>query len=131
MRGNLFILENVLTGEGLIFLKHAPLPDIRPIETPFDVIIRANSFTFRGHGIGPTGGAGYAWATIPYSGGAAGRTPALHQYQRQLHPYLPGRDGLFLTNTWGDRSRETKISEKFLLDEIDGAAANRRGGFSG
>jgi alpha-galactosidase len=121
-RGNLFAIENVLTGEGLLFIKQAPLPDIRPVPVPYDVIIRGISFTFRGHGIGPTGGTGYAYATIPYSGGAAGRTPALHQYQRQLHAYVPGRDGLFLTNTWGDRHRDTKISEKFLLDEIDGAA---------
>lgn len=122
-QGNVFVLENVMTGEGLVFLKHAPLPDVRPIKTPFDAIVRnANTFTFRGHGIGPGGGEGYAYATICYSGGAAGRTLALHQYQRQLHPYLPGRDGLFLTNTWGDRSRDTRIAETFLLDEIDRAA---------
>ncbi len=122
LRGNLFALENILTGEGLLFLKQAPLPDIRPIATPADLMIRGNSLTFRGHGIGAAGGAGYAWATIPYSGGAAGRTMALHQYQRQLHPYVVGRDGMFLTNTWGDRSRDTKISEAFLMKEIDAAA---------
>src|SRR6478672_11133274 len=37
LQGNLFLLENTLTGDGLIFLKEAPLPHARPCPDPVDL----------------------------------------------------------------------------------------------
>jgi len=121
VQGNLFILENVLTGWGLILLKHAPAPDVRPVKCPEDAVVQAGSVRFFGHGIPTSGGVGYSYALLAYSGGSEGRTLALHRHQRQFRPYVPGRDGLLLTNTWGDRSQNKKISEAFILKEIDAA----------
>ncbi|MDR2675005.1 MAG: alpha-galactosidase [Opitutaceae bacterium] len=59
---------------------------------------------------------------IAYEGGAAGRTRALQCWQRARCPYKPGRDGVLLSNTWGDRSRAGRMCEAFVLAEIDRAA---------
>lgn len=124
LEGNLFILEETLTHEGLILLKHAPLPHARPVKDAVDLRANGNTsvFSLCGHGMGPEGGEGYRCVVLAYSGGRAGRTAALQEYQRQLREYQPGRDGLLLSNTWGDRSRDSRISEAFLRQEIDAGA---------
>lgn len=146
LAGNLFILENPLTGDGLILLKHAPLPGGRPIRTEHDLrlygrgaacpwSVKADEMrpghpswpmAYRcglyGHGIEPAGGEGYPHAVLTYSGGSVGRTEALHAWQRCLRPYQSGRDGLLLTNTWGDRSKTRRIRADFIDAEIDAAA---------
>jgi alpha-galactosidase len=123
--GNVFAIENILTGEGLVFVKHAPLPHARPIQCAADCVTRGATTTFRGHGIAPDGGEGYSFALLSYTGGAEGRMLALHRHQRQFHPYVRERDGQLLTNTWGDRSQDTRVNESFMLKEI--AAAQKLG----
>ncbi len=143
--GNLFIVEDTLTGAGLIFLKHAPLPHARPHPTTPDLRVSgrgaaihgsrdapfgpghpayplAYECAFYGHGAGAAPGAGYSWVLLAYEGGRAGRVAALQSYQRQLRGYDPARDGLLLSNTWGDRSKDARIAESFLLREIAAAA---------
>jgi alpha-galactosidase len=46
----------------------------------------------------------------------------LQAFQRAQRPFVPGRDGMFLSNTWGDRNRDARINEAFLLQEIDAGA---------
>jgi alpha-galactosidase len=125
LSGNIFAVENILTGDGLVFVKHAPLPHARPIACTADCVTRGASISFRGHGLAPTGGEGYSFALLSYTGGAEGRTLALHRHQRQFHTYLRERDGQLLTNTWGDRSQDTRVNESFMLKEI--AAAQKLG----
>jgi len=121
--GNLFILEDTFTGAGLILLKLAPLPHARSISNEVDLEVHGlDTLTCLGHGIGDGVAEGYRWATITYQGGSTGATAALHRYQRQRRTYQPGRDGLFLSNTWGDRSGNTNVNESFLLREIEAAA---------
>jgi len=113
LSGNLFAIEDPLTGEGLVFLKLAPLPHARSLPSDEDCIVNSShrqvSFT----------GQGYPFVLLAYSGGRTGRTAVLHDLQRDLRKYDPNRDGMFLSNTWGDRSQDGKVSEAFLLKEID------------
>ena len=125
LSGNLFIFEDTLTGDGLIFFKHAPLPHARPVKNPHDLDVGASfDLALLGHGTAD-GGEGYPFATICYRGGKIGRIGALHDYQRLFRPYVAGRDGLLQSNTWGDRSQDGRISEAFMRDEI--VAAKRLG----
>ena len=72
-------------------------------------------------------GQGYPFVLLAYQGGRNGRIEALQTYQRQLRVFEPDRDGIFLSNTWGDRSRNARINEAFIRKEIEaGAAAGRR-----
>ncbi len=114
--GNIFALENVLTGEGLVFVKFAPLPLARPVKSAWDCQVNAAQRRVR------FAGSGYPSVLLAYAGGAAGRTMALQNFQRQLRRYVPERDGMFLSNTWGDRSADGRVSEAFLLQEIAAGA---------
>lgn len=118
LAGNLFFVEDVLSGEGIVFLKHAPLPHARPVRNAVDLELRdARDLALVGHGT-RDGGEGYPLGVIAYAGGRAGRIAALHAYQRQFRPFVSGRDGLFQSNTWGDRSRDARITDAFIRAEI-------------
>jgi alpha-galactosidase len=116
LEGNLFSIEDPVSREGLVLLKIAPLHHARPVKCDHDLVVEAEQrkFVF-------TGG-GYSCVLLAYSGGCAGRTLALQDFQRQLRRYAPERDGLFLSNTWGDRARDAHLNEGFMLKEIDAAA---------
>ena len=126
LEGNLFVLENTLTKAGLVLLKMAPLPHARPVHDEWDLEAgmrgRLTRLTLSGHGLDPTGGAGYASVVLAYSGGVAGRTEAIQGWQRQLRRFDPARDARFLSNTWGDRSRDARINAEFMKSEIAAGA---------
>lgn len=122
LQGTLFHLQDKLTGNGLIFLKLAPQPYARPINPRCDLTLTGDAITTLGHGIDTEGGDGYRSVILAYRDGDIGRIRVLQAYQRQLRPYVPGRDGRFITNTWGDRSRDGALNEHFMLGEIDAAA---------
>lgn len=117
LRGCLFCIEDPLTQAGIIFLKQAPLPHARPVKCDTDFFAHHRQVMLLCHGTGDTG-EGYAWSTVGYRGGTAGRTAALHTLQRCFRPYHAGRDGLLLSNTWGDRNRDGRINEAFIGEEI-------------
>ena len=127
LAGNAFAVEDTFTGAGRVFVKEAPLPHARPVRSAADLRVR------------PLKGSGFAfdllaapnetdpmWHTIAYEGGDAGRIAALHEWQQSRRPQTANHAvPLFLSNTWGDRSRDGRINEPFLADEI--AAAARMG----
>jgi len=116
--GNVFYCENVLTSDGLIFLKQAPLPGARPVKSEWDMAVNANARQFQ------LAGQGYPFVVLAYRGGRNGRIETLQDY-RQVRVVAPRRDGMFLSNTWGDRSRDARINEAFMEKEI--AAGHRLG----
>jgi alpha-galactosidase len=134
--GNVFIIEDTLTGNGLVFLKEAPQPEMRPVKNDFDLwfsgaamVVPEKSdnvpatfakLSFYGNGF-TTSGEGYKSVLLAYHGGREGRITALQNYQREIRQYMPSRDGLLLSNTWGDRSYESKLNEPFVYKEIDAA----------
>ncbi len=112
--GNLFVLENTLLGEGTVYLKRGPLPHARPEPGAVDFSWRDDMVTLHRNG--------YEWVQLPFTGGRFGAQRALQNYQREVRPFVPGRDGLFLSNTWGDRSRDARVNEEFMLLEIEAGA---------
>jgi alpha-galactosidase len=120
--GNLFFIEDPATGQGVLWVKHAPLPHARPVRCAVDMRVEGETCAVIGHGLDALGGAGYPVACMVYAGGRAGRIAVLQQHQRQFRKYIPGRDGLFLSNTWGDRSQDTRVNEAFMLREVEAGA---------
>lgn len=130
-RGNVFFIEDPKTAAGVLFLKHAPLPNERPramdaagkvINRLFDLTRDDQQLGLNAHELTATGGTSYRTATVVYQGGRAGRIAALQKYHRQLRVYEPGRDGLLLCNAWGEWNSSTNLSESFLQKEIPAAA---------
>ena len=58
-------ITDPLAGAGLILLKHAPLPDVRPVKSEDDVIASDRLIRLRGHGAGAEG-QGYAWSVVAW-----------------------------------------------------------------
>lgn len=44
------------------------------------------------------------------------------RYELSVHRYVPERDNTFTMNTWGNRNRDSRIREDFILNELDKAA---------
>lgn len=120
LAGNLFAIEDDFTGCGLIWLKQAPLPHARPVKTSADCMAQNGSVRLCGHGA--MNGEGYMTSLIAYQGGKVGRTRALHQLQRAHRQLNPDRDVRIISNTWGDRNRDSRICESFLYKEIEAGA---------
>ncbi len=130
-RGNLFAAEDTATRSGLVFVRRRPLPDARPdssaappaadLEVLFE---RGPAVTVRLHAPPhETADGASPWTVLPYEGGAAGRARALHDWQRSLRPATPAhRIPRILSNTWGDRARDSRIRHDFILAEIEAAA---------
>jgi alpha-galactosidase len=117
VQGCVVIAENVIDGTGLAFLKLAPLPHARQDKAAVDFSVNPGARSIAAFFNG------YSVAVLGFRGGRAGRTRALHVFQRCLREYRPERDGMFLSNTWGDRSRDARINEAFLLQEVEAGAA--------
>lgn len=118
---NLFYLEDQFEHDGILFLKEAPLPHARPVKSPNDLqIFKEDFFAFTGLGAGDSSQRqSYPFTTILYKGGRAGRMKALQDYQRNFRVYDAGRDEFIWYSMWGDRNRDGKVQESFLLKEID------------
>lgn len=113
VQGCVLVAENVIDESGLVFLKLAALPHARPDKDAVDFRVNPGSRSI------DTFLNGYPVAVLSYRGGRTGRIRVLQDFQRSLREYRAGRDGLFLSNTWGDRSRDARINEEFLMKEVE------------
>ncbi len=120
---NIAFIENAETKSGLLFIKLSPLPHARAKKIEHDFNWDGSSLKWKGPGFNSISKRSYPCAVICYDGGRAGRIAAGQRYQRSIRQYVPGRDGQLLSNTWGDRSRDAKISQPFLITEIKAGKA--------
>ena len=107
--------RDVLTGDGIAFVRLAPMPSSRPEKVEDFILDGAH----RRVGLLANG---YPLVELVYRGGDAGRQRALVAFQRAIRPYRAGRDGILLSNTWGGGNRDTRINQAFLLKEIEAGA---------
>ena len=123
---SIIAVEETIGGAGLVFVRHAPPPHARAWHAGPDVIAWRGEICLRGHGCAETS-QGWAWSVVAYAGGAHGgatsRAAALHAWSRAQRRRIADREGHLITNTWGDRNRDGRISEPFLVAEVAAAAA--------
>lgn len=106
--------EDVLTGEGRAYFRQAPLPHARSVKSADFHVDPLKGIAVHD--------SPYPCVEVPYSGGRLGRIRAAREFQRTMRPYVPGRDGLFISNTWGDGNRDACINESFLMKEVEAGA---------
>jgi len=123
--GNFFLVEDLAAGRGRILIKQAPLPSARPEPIPRDLaVIPRPEQGFDFHLLQAAAVNEPLWTVLDYEGGIVERTRVLHRWQQAQRPDTPGhRLPRFLSNTWGDRSRDSRINTDFIRAEIDAAAA--------
>jgi len=115
---NVVTVEDTFTGEGLAFVRLAPLADVRPDKVADYVLVGAEYGPKKHGAITPIDN-GWPVAEFAYSGGAVGRTAAMQRFQRALRAYRPGRDGILLSNNWGGGHGDRRICEDFIHREIE------------
>ena len=127
-RGNLLLAHNNENNSGFFFLKEAPTSSVQLAYNGYDFTTDFNHFTMSGLGLAAADIKTEEWTKAyggvigVYSGSELAPLKALRSYQKNLRKLLPQRDEMVMMNTWGDRSQDSKVNEKFSLLEVEKAA---------
>lgn len=127
-RGNLLFAHNTEVGSGLFFLKEAPCSSVQLAYAGYDFSTEFGHFAVIGLGMSGKDIKPDEWrrtygCVIGVCGGSElEQLSALRSYQKNVRKLVPGRDEMVMMNTWGDRSQDSKVNEKFSLIEVERAA---------
>ncbi|RZK58497.1 MAG: alpha-galactosidase [Pedobacter sp.] len=126
-KGNLLIAHNNENNKGFFFLKEAPASSVQLAYLGQDFTTDFGHFTVTGLGLTTKDIKADEWTKAygsvigVYSGGELLQLSALRNYQKNIRKLLPQRDEMVMMNTWGDRSQDSKVNEKFSLLELEKA----------
>ena len=129
LSGNILFLQDLATNDRFFILKEAPTSIMQLANTGFDFLVKNGAMQTVGIGILPTDITDTGWVRgYGYTVGLGGKTEFetlqnLRTYQDAKHLRRPERDEMVMMNTWGDRNKDAKLNEKFILDELKKAAA--------
>ena len=124
-RGNLLFAHDNVSNDGIFILKEAPTSNVQLAYPGSDFYTEFGNFKVIGAGLNPTDlhptewRRGYGFVTGVYSGNENNSYIALRTYQQKIRIQKPGRDEMILMNTWGDRGQDSRVREKFALDELE------------
>lgn len=127
-RGNLLFAHNMENDCGIFFLKEAPSSSVQLAYNGYDFTAEFGHFAVSGLGMTTRDIVSNEWRKAyssvigVYSGSELEQLTALRAYQKNLRKLLPERDEMVMMNTWGDRSQDAKVNEKFSLLEVERAA---------
>lgn len=127
-RGNLLFAHNAENNNGFFFLKEAPCSSVQLAYNGNDFTAEFGHFSVVGLGINETDIKKDEWTKTygcvigVYGGSELNSLTALRSYQKNIRKLIPGRDEMIMMNTWGDRSQDSKVNEKFSLIEVEKAA---------
>ncbi len=127
-RGNLLFVRDGIEGNGFFFLKEAPSSGSQLSYPGTDFVAEFGNFSVTGLGLAASDISeedwtqAYSCVTGIYGEGELSALKALRAYQKQIRRHIPGRDEMIMMNTWGDRSQDTKVNERFCLEELEKAA---------
>ena len=127
-RGNLLFAQDMEHNSGFFFLKEAPSSGTQLAYPGHDFTTEFGHFMVTGLGLTPKDikenewRKAYSVVTGVYNGTELSQFTALRNYQKNMRKLLPGRDEMVMMNTWGDRSQDSKVNEKFSLLEVEKAA---------
>ena len=127
-RGNILFVRNGIDGNGFYFLKEAPCSSVQLAHKGADFIADFGHFMVTGVGVSEKDVSpedwtkAYSCVTGVFGKGELAALTALRKYQKKVRRYLPERDDMVMMNTWGDRSQDAKVNEKFCLAELEKAS---------
>lgn len=128
VQGNLMLAYNKSSNTGLFILKESPSSDNQQYYPGFDFSFSQKEIRLFGTGIHTVDLSEQEWLRgYGYVIGIGDDTEymllhALKSYQKKIRALLPYRDEMILMNTWGDRSRDSRMNEQFILNELKTAA---------
>jgi len=127
--GNVLFVKDLLCEDGFTFIKEGPTHLAYQGGMSHDFQIFGNNIFASGWGF--TVGElneyqsldSYGSAVVLWEGDEEAALISLQQYHRALHRYVPERDAFVMCNTWGDRSKDGRLNEKFVMRELEVAKA--------
>ena len=126
MRGNVFLFDNYMENKGLLVVKDSPTHLYQLLEND-------DSLRVKGTRNADIVGAGLhgeidpkEWCQLYGTTVGVGDTDELLVEYRQLYraQYLAPafKEPFIMSNTWGDRSQDSRVCEEFMLKEIEAGA---------
>lgn len=125
--GNILLLRETAAGGAIFVLKEAPAGADQLGWTGRDFLLRTGDVRIVGSGFSAqeaAQGAVHSYAVV-VGVAEADETSiqlALRDHFATVRQFDPARDSMLMSNTWGDRSRDSRMNEAFLLGEIEAAA---------
>jgi len=130
-QGNLLLATNKLMNKSFFILKESPLNKSQAAYGGSDFEISSTEVNVMGIGISAehiqadTWTRAYGYTIGLNLGDKYNLLMDLKKFQRQKRSQLAKRDEMILANTWGDRSKDSRMNEAFILKEIE--ACSRMG----
>ncbi len=126
-QGNILLATHPEKQIGFFLLKEAPIANSQQYYPGYDFQIDDKTTSVHGIGISPKDLGdewiqGYGYAIGLSKSDKIAFKKAVLQYQKQLRKYIPQRDAMILANTWGDRSKDSRMNEAFIVKEIEQAS---------
>lgn len=128
-RGNLMLLSDGATGNGIFLLKESPTSNAQLSYLGFDFMAKPVEVDMIGTGVKASEINDSIWTRaygavigISLTNNELGLLTSLRQYQSTVRKHIPGRDNMIMMNTWGDLSRDLRVGEEFCLNELEAAA---------
>lgn len=123
---NVMIAQNKAECLSFFVLKESPIGESQAYFPGFDFQVDHHGLTVHGLGVSPEVLSdewvqGYGFALGLTGNESWEHTADLIQYQKRIRKFDAQRDGMVLANTWGDRSKDSRMTEAFILSEIDKA----------
>ncbi|WP_240479680.1 alpha-galactosidase [Paenibacillus wynnii] len=128
VQGNLLVVHDHLSKEGLTLIKEGPTPHDYLGDVDSDYFIKGMNVFTTGWGFGENDLnthqtlTSYGSTVLLWSGNEEDALSALNEYHNAIHIFNPEKDAFIMSNTWGDQSSDGRLSEEFLLDELEVAA---------
>mgnify|MGYP006144588399 CR=1 FL=1 len=127
--GNILFAVDKQSDKAIWFLKDSPIAASQANYPGYDFTIHPWGVAVNGLGIGEEEYDPQNWNEV--YGFARGisksdyrsKQKAIIKYQQQLRKFDANRDEMLLANTWGDRSKDSRMNEKFILEEIEKASS--------
>ena len=126
-KGSVLMAENNQTTDLHLVVKLAPLQQAQSSYAGFDFSTDFSAIKVHSSGIVHSNPStqwqeAYPVFSVMYAQNESVALNAYKAYELNSHKYLPEKDNTFTMNTWGDRNRDSRINEKFILKELDAAA---------
>ena len=126
IQANLLFATNLLTQQTIFILKEAPIGTSQQYYPGFDFLVDYDEISIHGLGLSSKDikkdwTLGYGYAVGVSKAGIRNEKMALLEYQKKSNPYDFERDFMIMSNTWGDRSKDSRMNETFVLQELTAA----------
>lgn len=129
-KGSVLIAGNNRKEEVHLVVKLSPLQEAQSAYTGFDfstdftgVKVHSPGFDFQHVPAKDTcWQEAYPVFSVMYAGNEEVALNLYKGYELAVHKYLPHLDNTFTMNTWGDRNRDSRINEAFILNELEAAS---------